>query len=378
MADAYTVDAASTRGEEADYHSTRPAAQMLGRRLGRRIERAEQQIDAVAADAVAAELLGVKRGSPMIRARRTYFATGDQPIQFLAVRYHPERYRFIVDLLPRSGSSAFEGACGPGCNSARRTARWRGAKQGRQVMKLVPIGKTLGATIEGADLSQPLTDADFAALLRGLGEFGVLCFPRQSIDAPALKRFSERFGSLQVSLTGEFTDPQTPEVMILSNVVENGKPIGLADAGQDWHTDMSYNRLIGFTNVLYGIRIPRRDGKALGNTAFANMHAAYDELPDQLQQRLEGMTASHDFNKFWEEMRRRPGSTRPALTPEQRAKRPPAIHPVFMTHPITGRKVLYCNPGYATRINEMDEAGKRAHHRAAICAPAPAEIPVRP
>ena len=55
-------------------------------------------------------------------------------------------------------------------------------------------------------------------------------------------------------------------------------------------------------------------------------------------------------------MRRRPGSTRPALTPEQRAKRPPAVHPVFMTHPITGRKVLYCNPGYVTRINELDEA----------------------
>ena len=144
--------------------------------------------------------------------------------------------------------------------------------------------------------------------------------------------------------------------MILSNVVENGKPIGLADAGQDWHTDMSYNNLIGFTNVLYGIRIPHRDGKALGNTVFANMHAAYDDLSEELKQRLDGMTASHDFNKFWEEMRRRPGSTRPALTPEQRAKRPAATHSVFMTHPITGRKVLYCNPGYVTRINEMDEA----------------------
>ena len=223
-------------------------------------------------------------------------------------------------------------------------------------MKLVPTGATLGATVEGADLSQPLAPAAFAAVLRGLGEHGVLCFPHQSIDAPALKAFSERFGGLQVSLTGDYTDPGTPEVMILSNVVENGKPLGLADAGQDWHTDMSYNALIGFTNVLYGIRIPHRDGKPLGNTVFANMHAAYDGLPDTLKQRLDGMTASHDFNKFWDEMRRRPGSTRPALTPEQRAKRPPATHPVFMTHPITGRKVLYCNPGYVTRINELDAA----------------------
>src|SRR5260370_21102682 len=68
------------------------------------------------------------------------------------------------------------------------------------------------------------------------------------------------------------------------------------------------------------------------------------------------MTATHDFNKFWDEMRRRPGSTRPPLPAEQRVTRPPAVHPVFMTHPITGRQVLYCNPGYAIRINELDAA----------------------
>ena len=67
--------------------------------------------------------------------------------------------------------------------------------------------------------------------------------------------------------------------MILSNIVENGKPIGLADAGQDWHTDMSYSKTIAFANVLYGIKIPHRDGKPLGNTEFCSMHAAYDGLP---------------------------------------------------------------------------------------------------
>jgi taurine dioxygenase len=75
-----------------------------------------------------------------------------------------------------------------------------------------------------------------------------------------------------------------------------------------------------------------------------------------LKEQLASATATHDFNKFWENMRTRPGSIRPALTPEQRATRPPSVHPVFLTHPITGRKVLYCNPGYAVRINELDEA----------------------
>ncbi len=223
-------------------------------------------------------------------------------------------------------------------------------------MRLTPKDAILGVDIEDIDLSQPLGRAEFGQILRALGEYGVLCFPRQTLDAMQLKEFSEHFGELQASLTGTYCEPGMPEVMILSNIVENGEPLGLADAGQDWHTDMSYNDLIGFTNVLYGIKIPRRGGKPLGNTVFANMHAAYDDLDQSLKQLLAGMTATHDFNKFWEEMRRRPGSTRPPLTPEQRAKRLPAIHPVFMTHPITGRTVLYCNPGYATRINELDEA----------------------
>lgn len=223
-------------------------------------------------------------------------------------------------------------------------------------MKITPTGETLGASIEDIDLGQPLGRSDFGTILRALGEHGVLCFPRQTLTAAQLKDFSQHFGALQVSLTGTYTDPDTPEVMILSNIVEDGKPLGLADAGQDWHTDMSYNDLIGFTNVLYGIKIPRRDGRVLGDTVFANMHAAYDGLADALKRRLHGKSATHDFNKFWEAMRRRPGSARPPLTPEQRAKRPPAVHPVFMTHPITGRQVLYCNPGYVIGISELDQA----------------------
>ena len=143
--------------------------------------------------------------------------------------------------------------------------------------------------------------------------------------------------------------------MILSNIVENGKPIGMADAGQDWHTDMSYSKTIAFANVLYGIKIPRRDGKPLGATEFSSMHAAYEGLPEDLKQRLEGMTVLHDFNKFWEMMRREKGSKRPPLTEAQRKAKPPVSHPIFLTHPITGRKVLYANPGYSMRINELPE-----------------------
>jgi taurine dioxygenase len=144
--------------------------------------------------------------------------------------------------------------------------------------------------------------------------------------------------------------------MVLSNMTRNGKPIGLGDAGQGWHTDMSYSKEIALANVLYAIKVPARDGRPLGDTQFRNMHAAYEDLPDEMKSRLKGRTATHDFAKFWDMMRARPGSQRTALTAEQRAKKPPVSQPIFRTHPITGRTVLYCNPGYATRIDGMREA----------------------
>jgi taurine dioxygenase len=83
------------------------------------------------------------------------------------------------------------------------------------------------------------------------------------------------------------------------------------------------------------------------------MHAAYDELPVELKMRLDGMTITHDFAKFWEKMRAERGSKRPPLTDAQRRAKPPVTHRVFLTHPITGKRVLYANPGYSMRINEL-------------------------
>jgi taurine dioxygenase len=223
------------------------------------------------------------------------------------------------------------------------------------VAEVKASGQVLGATVSGIDLARPLSAADFALVLRALGRHGVLRFPGQHLDSVQLRDFSQRFGEIQRSVTGKLADRQVPEVGILSNIVENGEPIGLADAGQDWHTDMSYNRTIGFLNVLYAVKVPMRDARPLGATLFANMHAAYEGLDPDLKELLKDKTATHDFNKFWEKMRLRPGSVRGPLTAEQRAKRPPSVHPVFLTHPISGRPVLYCNPGYAIRINELDE-----------------------
>jgi taurine dioxygenase len=223
-------------------------------------------------------------------------------------------------------------------------------------MKIVPTGEILGACVEGLDLSQSLGDEQFATLEQALGQYGVLSYPKQELSALQLKSFAQRFGDLEVNVANAYQEPGIPEVMILSNKVdENGKPMGLSDAGQDWHTDMSYSRMIAFTNILYGIEIPHRNGEPLGNTEFCNMHAAYAELPEELKSRLDGMTITHDFAKFWDKMRSLPGSNRKPLTEAQRAAKPPVRHPIFLTHPITGKKVLYANPGYSMRINELPE-----------------------
>ena len=223
-------------------------------------------------------------------------------------------------------------------------------------MKIHSSGRTLGASIEGMDLAQPVSDGDFKQILRALGERGVLCFPKQRLETEQFARFGRTFGELEVNVANQFHEPGFPEVMVLSNMTADGKPIGLGDAGQGWHTDMSYSKEIALANVLYAIKVPARDDRPLGDTQFRNMHAAYEDLPSEIKTRLKGRTATHDFAKFWDMMRGRPGSQRAALTAEQRAKKPPVSQPIFRTHPITGRTILYCNPGYATRIDGMSEA----------------------
>ena len=223
------------------------------------------------------------------------------------------------------------------------------------MLTIEPTGATLGATVLGADLSKPLSAADFGRILKGLGDHGVLRFPDQHLAVEDVYRFSIQFGDVQGPSRvdpNEAADPLA-YVGILSNIKENGVYIGSPDAGQDWHTDMSYRDVRGFVNVLYGMKIPRRNGRALGGTEFGNMAAAYDALPDELKTRLDGMTATHEFEKFWEHMRRDRNSGRPAMTAEQRKRRPPVVHNLILTHPISGRKILYCNPGYAIRINEL-------------------------
>ena len=164
------------------------------------------------------------------------------------------------------------------------------------------------------------------------------------------------FGDLEINVANLFHEPGFPEVMVLSNMTQDGKPVG----PRRCRPGLAHRHVLqqGHRARQRAPRhqVPVRDGRPLGDTQFRNMHAAYEDLPADIKRRLEGRTATHDFAKFWDMMRTRPGSQRGPLTPEQRAKKPPVSQPIFRIHPITGRTILYCNPGYAMRIDGMPEA----------------------
>ncbi len=222
-------------------------------------------------------------------------------------------------------------------------------------LRIIPSDASLGATIEGVSLAS-VPAATVTDVVEALGKYGVIRFPRQMLSPAQLKSFSAQLGELEINVIGAFQEPGHPEIMTLSNIVENGKAIGLGDAGQSWHADMSYSKVFAFANVLHALKVPQRDGKPLGATEFCDMCAAYDALPTQIKQQLEGKTALHDFAKYWDAARLRPGNTRPPLSDAQRQSKPPVSHPMVFTHPISKRRTLYANPGYAVRINELPEA----------------------
>jgi taurine dioxygenase len=221
-------------------------------------------------------------------------------------------------------------------------------------MRIVPEADVLGARVEDVDLARPLAHGAARDILMALGERGVLCLPGQDLEPPAFAAFAAQFGTLEINVANRFHAPGQPEVMILSNMVADGKPVGFADAGQGWHTDVSYSREIALATMLHAKRIPVRDGMARGNTEFQSMRHAYDDLPAKVKERIDGLSAVHDFSKFWNMMLSKPGTDRLPLSEAQREKRPPVAQPIVRTHPVTGRKVLYCNPGYATRIEGLD------------------------
>ncbi len=219
---------------------------------------------------------------------------------------------------------------------------------------IVPFDAPVGAEIIGLNLSRPLGSEDFRRIHRAHLDHHVLVFRDQRITPAQQVDFSRRFGKLQIHVLHQFQLPGHPEVLIVSNIKENGKPIGLGDAGHFWHSDLSYKELPSLGSLLHAQELPAEGG----DTLFSNMHLAWDTLAPELKRAVEGLKAEHSYLAKYAELQSR-SPWRPNLTEEQIAQVKPVAHPVVRTHPETGRKALFVSEHFTTRIVGLPEDESR-------------------
>jgi len=153
------------------------------------------------------------------------------------------------------------------------------------------LSNVLGSAIEGIDLSRELADAEFCVLARALWEGGVLAIKGQRLAPGQFLAFARRFGRPEPHVINQFHYPGYPDILILSNRRNNGEPIGLADAGSYFHTDYSYLKVPARLTMLYSIEVPSRGG----DTLFANMSAAYDDLAESMKRRIDHLVVLHHY-----------------------------------------------------------------------------------
>lgn len=226
-------------------------------------------------------------------------------------------------------------------------------------MKVVPTDKPVGAFIEGVDLSAPISGDVFHAIRQALDAHSVVVFRDQNVDCATHVRLSRQFGPLRVPRKNSTVFvPGWEDLTILSNILDDqGKPIGLIEAGQYWHSDNSFKSEPNFYALLYAEEIPSRDGKPLGGTQFASAVHAYDTLSKEMKERISGLQARNNFNSPYRKSAL--SGTASAVLWEE-TKEPDAIHPVVRTHPRTGRKCIYVNETYTVGMVGLEEQESRA------------------
>jgi taurine dioxygenase len=196
----------------------------------------------------------------------------------------------------------------------------------------------LGAEISGVDPSGPLSASDIEAIERVWRERLVVVFHDQSLSDPELIAFSKNFGELDPPGPNPYGQPflkDNPELNVISNVVESGKPIGnLGDGEAVWHADMTYVEVPPKAAMLHALEVPPPE--AGGNTYFADMFAAYSALPADLKTAVEGKIAVHDASTNSAGMLRKGYQ---AVTDVRQTVG--AHHPLIRTEPGTGRKALF-------------------------------------
>jgi taurine dioxygenase len=236
----------------------------------------------------------------------------------------------------------------------------------RDGISVLPLGRGIGAQIDGVDLREPFPIATKEGILSAWMEHKVLLFRGQKgMSTQQLVEFSKIFGELDRAPTpanksGKPYLSEFPTVTAISNIVVNGEPIGGLGAYEaEWHTDMSYNECTPSASILYAIEIP----SAGGDTWFCDMYAAYDNLQADLKSRIAGLKCVHDASRNSAGMLRK--GWKEVTDPRETIG---ALHPIVRTHPVTGRKALFLGrrlnayiPGLSLEDSESLLDGLWAH-----------------
>jgi taurine dioxygenase len=212
----------------------------------------------------------------------------------------------------------------------------------------IPSSAPLGAEIRGIDLSQDIDDATFELIHKALDYYSVICFRGQfSLSEQRHVDFTSRLGEHKPPRhESKWLLPGYPDITLLSNILKDGQPVGVVDAGQYWHTDRVYERVPNAYACLHAITIPHdAQGKPLGGTMFASATYAYETLPDELKARISNLLATHHVQNPYGELVR--------AYKAAHHETPPVTHPVVRTHPRTRRKCLYVNQQYTVGIEGL-------------------------
>lgn len=192
-----------------------------------------------------------------------------------------------------------------------------------------PLMQGFGVEIEGFDIATADEEAlDQVAM--HLHRSGAVLLRNQQINQQQQLNFTRRFGSPAENAFPEWCDPDYPEVYIISNRVENGRPIGDASAGLNWHNDLNYHKQPALCTMLYALEVPEEGS----DTLLADVCAAWSALPPEQQRRIDGLIAQHSFAKLT-------GDRGRTLTDKHKADLPDVFHPLVRTHPYDGRKALW-------------------------------------
>ncbi|WP_428487307.1 TauD/TfdA dioxygenase family protein [Rhodopila sp.] len=212
-------------------------------------------------------------------------------------------------------------------------------------IRVSPVGATVGAEIAGVNLAEPLIDQAVATIRLTLADRGVVFFRDQTLRQDQHIALARQFGAININRFFAHVE-NYPEIALVVK-----EPRQTRNIGGGWHTDHSYDQIPAMGSMLYAREVPPTGG----DTLFASMYAAYDALSDGLKQTLLGLRAVHSsrhvFGVARDDMKGRIGNAELATQD--------AVHPVVITHPDSGRKALYVNPGFTLRFDGWTDEESR-------------------